>query len=56
MPPSGAATEHESFLRENLSLTELVSLAFMFNFSEKAVLGLGERKAVAQVGEPLDFG
>lgn len=44
------ANDPESFLRENLSLVDLVSLAFMFNFSEAGVLGLGERKAVVQVG------
>lgn len=45
-----AATDPESFLRENLSLKDLVSLAYMFNFVEAGVLGLGERKAVVQVG------
>lgn len=45
-----AATDPESFLRENLSLKDLVSLAYMFNFVEVGVLGLGERKAVVQVG------
>lgn len=44
-----AATDPESFLRENLSLKDLVSLAYMFNFVEAGVLGLGERKAVVQV-------
>lgn len=44
-----SATDPENFLRENLSLKDLVSLAFMFNFSETGVLGLGERKAVVQV-------
>lgn len=45
-----AATDPESFLRENLSLTDLVSLAYMFNFtSDAGVLSLGERKAVVQV-------
>ncbi|CAN0350734.1 unnamed protein product, partial [Hapterophycus canaliculatus] len=44
-----AATDPESFLRENLSLKDLVSLAHMFNFVEVGVLGLGERKAVVQV-------
>lgn len=46
-----AATDPESFLRENLSLKDLVSLAYMFNFVEAGVLGLGERKAVVQVRE-----
>lgn len=32
-----------------MSLTDLVSLAYMFNFVEAGVLGLGERKAVVQV-------
>lgn len=46
-----AGTDPESFLRENLSLTDLVSLAYMFNFSsESVVLSLGERKASVQVG------
>lgn len=44
-----AATDPESFLRESLSLKDLVSLAFMFNFVETGVLGLGEQKAVVQV-------
>lgn len=53
-----AATDPESFLRENLSLTDLVSLAYMFNFVEAGVLGLGERKAVVQVkaGRVTAFG
>ncbi|CAM9496511.1 unnamed protein product, partial [Sphacelaria rigidula] len=47
-----AGTDPESFLRENLSLTDLVSLAYMFNFSsESVVLSLGERKASVQVEE-----
>lgn len=46
-----SATDPENFLRENLSLKDLVSLAYMFNFSEAGVLGLGERKAVVQVRE-----
>ncbi|CAM9597616.1 unnamed protein product, partial [Laminaria digitata] len=37
-----SATDPENFLRENLSLKDLVSLAYMFNFSETGVLGLGE--------------
>lgn len=45
------ATDPESFLRENLSLKDLVSLAYMFNFVEAGVLGFGERKAVVQVRE-----
>lgn len=44
-----AATDAESFLRENLSLKDLVSLAYMFNFTEAGMLDLGERKAVVQV-------
>lgn len=44
-----SAADPENFLRENLSLKDLVSLAYMFNFSEAGVLGLGERKAVVQV-------
>lgn len=44
-----AATDAESFLRENLSLKDLVSLAYMFNFTEAGMLGLVERKAVVQV-------
>lgn len=48
-----AATDPESFLRENLSLKDLVSLAYMFNFVEAGVLGLGERKAVVQVRSAL---
>lgn len=43
-------------MRENLSLTDLVSLAYMFNFCEGGVLGLGERKAVVQVGRGLGWG
>lgn len=50
-----AATDPESFLRANLSLKDLVSLAYMFNFSEAGVLGLGERKAVVQVSEVSFF-
>lgn len=49
-----AATDPESFLRENLSLTDLVSLAYMFNFTAEAgVLSLGERKASVQVSDEL---
>lgn len=44
-----AGIDPESFLRESLSLKDLVSRAFMFNFSEAGVLGLGERKASVQV-------
>lgn len=44
-----SASDPEKILRENLSLKDLVSLAYMFNFSEAGVLGLGERKAVVQV-------
>lgn len=47
-----SATDPEDFLRENLSLKDLVSLAYMFNFSEAGVLDLGERKAVVQVRKP----
>lgn len=53
---SGAwcAFDPEKILTENLSLTDLVSLAYMFNFtSESGVLGLGERKAVVQVGDVM---
>lgn len=51
---SWAASDPESVLRENLSLADLVSLAYMFNFTaESGVLSLGERKAVVQViGRP----
>ena len=42
-------TDPESFLRGNLSLKDLVSLAYMFNFTEAGLLDLGERKAVVQV-------
>ena len=42
-------TDPESFLRGNLSLKDLVSLAYMFNFTEAGMLGLGKRKTVVQV-------
>ncbi|CAM9798386.1 unnamed protein product, partial [Choristocarpus tenellus] len=38
-----------SFLREKLCLRDLMAHAFMFNFGESGVLGLGERKMCVQV-------